>query len=53
MSEFVTDGASWRSAAVEFEVGSDRETSELVCEFRASGGEVWFDLGSLHLVKLR
>jgi hypothetical protein len=37
---------------IDFEVSTD-EVIALVCEFRASAGEVWFDKNSLALVRLQ
>jgi spore coat protein H len=44
--------SDWRPLAVEFEVTGESEEVELVCELRASAGEVWFGEESLQLVRL-
>jgi hypothetical protein len=44
--------APWQTLAYEFSAGPLEEV-ELVCELRATKGEVWFDLASLRLVRLR
>ncbi len=41
----------WKVLRVEFQVGAQQEV-ELVCELRARAGEVWFELGSLRLLRL-
>jgi hypothetical protein len=43
----------WKKLAYEFDVDSQDEEVDLVCELRAIQGEVWFDLESLRLVRLR
>ena len=43
---------SWRELKAEFQVDNDVAEVELICELRASGGEVWFDLASLRLFKI-
>ena len=45
--------STWQPLAVEFAVGPGAEEVELICELRASKGEVWFDLESLRLVRLK
>lgn len=45
--------ADWKALAYEFDVSLEWEEVELVCELRAKGGEAWFDLPSLRLVKIR
>jgi len=39
--------------AYEFDVEAGRGAIELICEFRAAKGEVWFDTDSLRLVRKR
>jgi hypothetical protein len=39
----------WQVVRYEFTVGGEQGEHDLVCELRAAGGEVWFDLSSLHL----
>ncbi|WCJ58432.1 CotH kinase family protein [Fontisphaera persica] len=43
--------ADWQMMTYDFAVTLDWEEVELVCELRAKGGEVWFDVPSLRLVK--
>ena len=43
---------SWKELQYEFRVPGQDEIT-LIAEVRASGGEAWFDLGSLKLVKLQ
>ena len=42
---------SWKAVYDEFEISQDNQTVEVVCELRASGGEAWFDLESLRIMK--
>lgn len=42
----------WQPLAYEFEVPAPADEVTLVCELRASKGQVWFDAESLRLVKL-
>jgi hypothetical protein len=44
--------SAWRTLGADFGIGQDKEEVELICEVRASDGEIWFDLGSLKLVRL-
>jgi hypothetical protein len=43
--------APWTHLEHEFEVMTDGEEKELVCELRARQGEVWFDAASLRLIR--
>jgi spore coat protein H len=43
---------SWLPLAHEFSVLHDEDEVQLLCELRATKGEVWFDVDSLHLVKI-
>jgi len=43
---------SWQSLVYEFEVAAPSDEAELICELRATEGEAWFDLGSLHLTRI-
>ena len=45
--------AAWQKLGYEFEASSPEDEVELVCELRASKGEVWFDAGSLQLVRIK
>lgn len=47
------DEGEWTSMRFELEVQEILSDVELVCEVRANGGEVWFDEGSLKLVRER
>ena len=49
----LTGDSAWQSLAAEFQVTADPEEVELVCELRASAGEVWFEEDSLCLVRIR
>jgi hypothetical protein len=42
----------WSLRNAEFEVGPEQTRVQLVCEYRACGGEAWFDLNSLRIVRL-
>lgn len=46
----LVNDASWQNLLFEFDVAPPDEEVELVCELRATKGEVWFDLNSLRLV---
>ena len=52
-NELVRD-ADWTDLTYEFDFNASDggEEIELICELRAEKGEVWFDLGSLRLVRL-
>jgi hypothetical protein len=43
--------SDWRALSAEFEVTEETQDVELVCELRASGGEAWFGLESLRLIR--
>jgi hypothetical protein len=43
----------WVHAQVGFEVAEPLAEMELICELRAGGGQAWFDLSSLRVVRLR
>jgi len=43
--------SDWRTLSAEFEVTEETQDVELVCELRASGGEAWFGLESLRLIR--
>jgi spore coat protein H len=42
----------WTPAPVAFITSAREQEVELICELRASGGEAWFDLESLRLVRV-
>lgn len=44
--------SSWVPLQYEFQVPFEEDEIQLLCELRASQGEVWFDLESLRLVKV-
>jgi spore coat protein H len=48
----LTGTHAWMSLAAEFTVSGETQEVELLCELRASKGEVWFDRGSLKLIRL-
>ena len=43
--------STWRPLGTEFDVKTATAEVELICELRASAGEVWFDEASLELVR--
>ncbi len=43
----------WRPLNFDFEIRAASTWVELICELRASGGDAWFDLDSLRLVKIQ
>jgi len=43
----------WQPLAYEFEAIAPNDEVELVCELRATKGDVWFDADSLRLVRLK
>ena len=43
----------WQPLVYEFDVAPPSEEVTLVCELRAISGDVWFETGSLRLVKLK
>ena len=47
----VTGDSGWQKIEYEFLVNGEMEEPWLICELRASQGQVWFDLGSLKLRK--
>jgi spore coat protein H len=48
----VEGDSGWVPLTYEFPVPHEEDEIQLLCELRAAKGEVWFDLGSLRLVKL-
>lgn len=52
-SNKVSGNAPWTKLQYEFEVPPPGDEVDLVCELRASKGEVWFDAGSLQLVRIK
>jgi hypothetical protein len=50
--ERLTGNSGWRRLAAEFEVRDAASEVELLCELRASGGQLWVDRNSLRLVRL-
>jgi hypothetical protein len=42
--------ADWTPMTFDFELGGDEETT-VILELRATKGDVWFDLGSVKLVR--
>lgn len=48
------DGTSaWQTIKQEIQIGAPMQEIELVAELRATKGQVWFDAGSLQLVKVK
>jgi hypothetical protein len=45
--------STWEELSTEFEVQAPEEEVVLICQLRASTGEVWFDKASLSLVRQR
>ena len=45
--------SDWTQLEEEFEVMEGGDDITLVAELRAKNGEVWFDLGSLKVVRIR
>jgi hypothetical protein len=52
-SNKLTGDAPSQKLDYEFEAASPSDEVELVCELRATKGEVWFDLSSLQLVQIK
>ena len=44
--------ARWTKCSYEFEIEETIADVELVCEVRPAAGEVWFDAGSLRIVRV-
>jgi len=51
-SENLIGSADWKVLYLDFSVSAADEEVTLICELRASGGESWFDKGSLKLMRL-
>lgn len=49
----VTGSSGWEKLAYEFDVASGPQEVDLVCELRGGKGEVWFEVESLRLVKVK
>ena len=49
----LTGDVPWQKLEYEFDVMSPNDEVDLVCELRASKGDVWFDADSLRLVRLK
>jgi hypothetical protein len=45
--------SDWKKLEFEFSVEGPADEVELVCELRATAGQVWFELNSLKLVKIK
>jgi hypothetical protein len=50
-SRKLSEDMDWTTVPFDFEVQQDHSDIELVCELRAAQGQVWFDLGSLRLIR--
>ncbi len=48
----LTGSASWQTLQTEFQVDAPQVQVEFICELRASAGEAWFDLNSLHIIQV-
>ena len=49
----LTGDTAWKPLTVECELAAPETEVELICELRASAGDVWFDAESLRLVRLK
>jgi spore coat protein H len=49
----LTGTAPWQTLAFEFDVAQPAEDVTLVCELRATRGQVWFDADSLKVIKVK
>jgi CotH kinase protein len=47
----LTDTTDWEQLRTNFEVRAPEEDVVLICQFRAAGGEAWFEKSSLSLVR--
>jgi hypothetical protein len=45
--------SSWQDLAADFEVGQPLAKVELFCELRARAGEVWFDLTTMRVLRIK
>ena len=45
-------GTSWRELEAGFQVETETAEVEFICELRAGGGQVWFDLDSLRVLRI-
>ena len=52
MPKKITGTSDWKLCQYIFEVADRSSDVELICELKATGGEAWFDLKSLHLARL-
>jgi hypothetical protein len=51
-TESLTGDSAWRFLAMDFQIEQPVEEVEFICELRAKGGDVWFDLSSLRVLKM-
>ena len=51
-NESLIGDSAWRLLAINFQVEQPVEEVEFVCELRAQGGDAWFDLSSLRVLKM-
>lgn len=49
----LTGSSDWKKLEFPIEVAAPFEELELVCELRATAGQVWFDVDSLRLVRVK
>ncbi|MBI3418261.1 MAG: hypothetical protein HY043_23470, partial [Verrucomicrobia bacterium] len=50
-SRKISGDMNWAATTFDFEVAEDQADMEIVCELRAKQGDVWFELGSLRLLR--
>ncbi len=48
----LTADSSWQDLETDFQVQAETEEVEFICELRAGGGRVWFDLDSLRVKRM-
>lgn len=51
-TESLTGDSDWRLLAIDFQIEQPVEEVEFICELRAQGGGVWFDLSSLRVSRM-
>jgi hypothetical protein len=49
----LTGDSLWQDLATDFEVGQPLAKVELICELRARAGEVWFDLSTMRVLRIK
>ena len=48
----LTADSPWQDLETDFRVQAETEEVEFICELRACGGRVWFDLDSLRVTRM-